>query len=180
MKILVLMPLDEQSSIMALKIYDALPHEIKDKTFCMPAFMDYLVKTEICKNWTYAFFDSLLTAKRLYENTEEEQDLIIIGNTCAAHKFDAVFNFQDIDKDLPYKDNFAEKMYEVVKGEEMLENLIKDLHKAEESKMALHNCIATADFLTAYLKTDPHLGQIKKEYHKKLEELKEKNSAILH
>lgn len=172
MKILVLMPLDERSSHMGLKIYDSLPYEVKEHTFCMPAFMEYLVATKICKNWTYALFDSLLTAKRLYENTEEDEDLIIIGNTTATHNFDIVFNFQDIEEDLPYQDIFVKKVSEIVTGEKTLENLINNLHKANESKMTLHNCIATADFLSAYIKTDPHLKDIEKEYNEKLKELK--------
>ena len=30
--------------------------------------------------------------------------------------------------------------------------------------MPLHNCTAAADFLAAYMKTDPHLDVLKKEY----------------
>ena len=171
MKILVLMPLDERSSHMGLKIYDALPYEVKEHTFCMPAFMEYLMITKACKNWTYALFDSLLTAKRLYEHTDENEDLLIIGNTSMNQKFDVIFNFQDIDEDLPYQDFFVKKMQEIVRGEKRLEELINNLHTANESKMTLHNCIATADFLAAYIKTDPHLSDIEKEYKKKLKEL---------
>ena len=165
MKILLLMPLDERFAHMAIKIYSALPHEVKDKTVCMPAFMDYLVTTEFCKNWTYALFDTLLTTGHLCET---EEDIIVIGNVSKKYKFDAIFNFQDIEEDLPYKDVFVEKIQEIVKDEKVLEKYISDLYTAEDSKMSLHNCIATADFLAAYSQTDPHLDKIKEEYEEKI------------
>lgn len=79
MKILVLMPLDEKNTYMAIGIYGNLPHEIKDKTFCMPAFMDYLVNVKVSPNYEYALFDTLLSANKLYQAAEDD-DLIIIGN----------------------------------------------------------------------------------------------------
>ena len=96
-------------------IYKGLPHELQDKCFCMPVFMDYLVQTKLVENWGYALFDTLLAAKKIYEVGED--DLIIIGNTDKNYKFDAIFNFQDIEEDLPFKDEFAAKVKDLVQSE---------------------------------------------------------------
>lgn len=173
MKILVMMPLDERYAYMAMGIYKNLPSEIKDKTFCMPAFMDYLVTTKIVPNWEYALFDTLLAVEKLMAVGDE--DIILLGNTKKDFKFDAVFNFQDIDEAQPYKDTFVEKMHEKVKSEELLLSKIDNLYTAKDSTFALHNCRATADFLTAYLDTDPRLDKLKAEYEQKLKELQDGN-----
>lgn len=56
MKILVLMPLDERMSYYAAKIYSELSNEIKEITFSMPMFMDYMITTGAAQNWIYALF----------------------------------------------------------------------------------------------------------------------------
>lgn len=173
MRILVLMPLDERCAYMAMGIYKNLPAEIKDKTFCMPAFMDYLVTSKLVPNWEYALFDTLLTSEKIL-NVEDE-DVIVLGNVKKDYKFDAIFNFQDIDNDLPYKDTFVKKMRETVASEELLLSKIDNLYGAEDSQLALKNCRATADFLTAYFDTDPKLNELKKEYLKKVQELRDGN-----
>ena len=60
MKILVLMPCDEKMTYIAAKIYKELPNEIKDITFSMPMFMDYLISSKVVGNWVYAFFDAFV------------------------------------------------------------------------------------------------------------------------
>ena len=173
MKILVLMPLQEQSAYMAMGIWKNMPAEVKDKTFCMPAFMDYLVTTKLVPNWEYALFDTILCAEKMA--AVEDEDLIILGNVKKDLHFDVVFNFQDVKESLPYEDKFVEMMKNKVRSEEILFNKVNNLYTNEDSKMALHNCRATADFLTDYLKTDPKLGQIRKEYLRKLRELEDGN-----
>lgn len=160
------MPLNEAWSYMANGIYRAMPVEVRDKTFVMPMFMEYCVTTKIAPNWMYAVYDALITVRQVYD-TAKDDDLIVIGNCDADLKFDAVFNFQDIEEDLPYSDKYVEKLKTIVKDDEKLSSYLV-LHEAEESKMPLHNCAATADFLTDYLATDPHLEDIKKEFQKKL------------
>ena len=171
MKILVLMPCDEQHVHAATKIYEMLPQEIKECTFAMPMFMEYLIETKIVRNWIFSFYDTLISAQHLYEAAErEDEDLIIIGNIPANYKFDIVFNFQDIEQSLSYKDTFIEKIKELVQEDEKLYSMISNLHKANESELALQNCIATADFLTNYIKADAtkELKRIEKEYHNAL------------
>ena len=171
MKILVLMPCDEQHVYAAAGIYKALPQEMKEITFPMPMFMDYLIETKIVGNWIMAFFDSLVSAKNLYCAAEKQNDnLLIIGTAPANMEFDAVFNFQDIEESLPYQDNFLEKIKVAVKSDDMLTKLIADLVGADSSKLALHNCVATADFLTKYMKTDikNKLEILRKQYENQL------------
>lgn len=174
MKILVLMPLQEQSAYMATGIYKALPHEIQEKCFAMPMFMEFLVKTKVSPNYTYALFDSILSAEALCDAAEKDNlDLLIIGNVKNTYKFDKIFNFQDIETDLLYKDDFIEKVAQIVADEEILANKISHLYTSKDSTMTLHNCVATADFLSAYMNTDPHLEQITEEYNRKIEQLKD-------
>ena len=61
MKILVLMPLDQQHVDMSAAIYKALPHEIKEHTFAMPMFMEYLISVGKSQNWLWAFFDAIVS-----------------------------------------------------------------------------------------------------------------------
>lgn len=178
MKILLLMPLDEKSAYMASGIYKSLPKEIKEVTFCMPAFMEYLLITKTSPNWEYALFDSLLSAKHVYEAAKDD-NLIIIGNMPKDYKFDAIFNFQDLEESLDYNDPFIDKMREKVASEDILMKLIDNTYNKEDSKLSLHNCIATADFLTAYLQTDPQVDQIRASYEKRLQELKDKKYVEL-
>ena len=172
MRILVLMPIDERMDYAAAGIYKALPHEIQDVTFCMPMFRDYLVKVNRAPGTLQAAFDTLLSAEKICQaSVDNNLDLLLIGNVDKRFTFDKVFNFQDIEKDLPYKDLFLEKARELVKDEPIAFQYVKNLHTADESAMPLHNCTAAADFLAAYMKTDPHLDVLKKEYEHRLEEL---------
>lgn len=165
MKILVLMPLDQQHVDMSAAIYKALPHEIKEHTFVMPMFMEYLISVGKSQNWLWAFFDAIVSAKSVYQTADKNNDnLIIIGNLPIDYKFDAVFNFQEMDESLPYKDNHAAKIKELVQNEEVLANIVNNLYGADASKFSLHNCVATADFLTAYLDTDPKIDELKEKY----------------
>ena len=50
MKILVLMPCDERTTYVAAKIYKELPNEIKDITFSMRTFMDFLISSKVVGN----------------------------------------------------------------------------------------------------------------------------------
>ena len=168
MKILVLMPLDEQHVHAAAGIYKALPAEVQAHTFPMPMFMEYAITTKVSSNWTYAFFDAIISARSLYKSSQDK-DLIIIGNVPTTCTFDAVFNFQEIDETLPYKDNFAARLKDIVATEEVLSNIINNLYTADSSIFSLQDCTATADFLTAYLQTDPQLDKIKAKYSERLQ-----------
>lgn len=165
MKLLVLMPLDEKMVYNATTLYEALPEDVKEHTFPMPMYMQYLMTTKVCKNWIEAFFDSILSARALYRAAEKGgHDLIILGNIDKDFKFDAVFNFQDAELTLPYEDKFAQKIQTIVESEEPLLSIVSNLHTAEESKFSLRNCQASATFLSSYLTTDPKLDEIKAKY----------------
>ena len=165
------MPLQEQYAYMATGIYCALTAETKKHCFAMPQFMEYLVGTKISPNYEYALFDTILSAEKIYQMAEDNNDdLIIIGNVNKSLKFDKVFNFQDITKDLQYEDKFVEKLKTVVQSEESLVKML-ELHNKEEVSLTLHDCIATADFLSKYLSTDPHIEEIEAKYREQLKEI---------
>lgn len=169
MKILVLMPCDEKVTYIAAEIFKNLPSDIKDKTFIMPMFMDYLVTSRFVGNWVYAFFDALISAQKIYEAAERnKEDLIIFGNMPSKYKFDAVFNFQNPKEEMPYEDKFLGKIKEIVADEPLLTAHIEDMHGAEESLLSLINYKATAEFLSEYIKTDPKLEEIKEKYKDRL------------
>lgn len=167
MKILVLMPLDEKWVYMANGIYSALPADVQNVTFAMPMFMQYAVTTKITPNWLYATFDAILAIKSVYK-AAKDGDLIVIGNAPKDMEFDAIFNFQDLELDMPYEDLLMEKTREVVKEDEELLGMVTDLYTNADSIMPLHNITATADFLAAYLDTDPKTEQIKKQYQDRI------------
>lgn len=155
MKILLLMPCDEKWTHMATEIYKHLDEETKERTFCMPMFAEYLVDTRAVPNWTHALFQTMIAAQFVYKTAQKEKDdLLLIGNIGDTYEFDVVFNFQDAKEALPYEDLFIQKTKELVREDKTLYKYIKALHTAAESKMALKNCEATAEFLSAYIKTD--------------------------
>lgn len=167
MKILVLMPLDEKWTYMATGLYNSLPIEVRDKTFAMPMFMQYCITTKTSPNWLYATFDALVAVKNVYKSVGDG-DVIIIGNCDKSMHFDAIFNFQDIHEDLPFEDLLMEKTREVVSPDAELSNYVSNLYTNDDSIMPLHNLTASADFLAAYLDTDPKIEQIKKRYQEKI------------
>ena len=179
MKILVLMPLDEKWSYIATALYENLTEEAKQKTFAMPMFTEWQMATkklvvgkDLPLHWNTATFGTIIKAREMYKLQDAaKQDFMLIGNIRPDYKFDAIFNFQDIEEDLPFKDDFAAKVKDLVQSEEVLAKLINNLYDNKDSIMPLHNCLATADFLSAYIKTDPGLDKLKAEYQKKLENL---------
>ena len=173
MKILILMPLDEKWSYLAMGLYKALPSKYKDRTFSMPMFMDYLVQTKVAENWTYALLDAVSSAKHLYEASKDD-DFILIGNIKRDFKFDKVFNFQDEFIDSAYKDNFLEKIRELVKEDSLLTNFLDNFYNNEDSTMPLHNIDASAAFISDYMQTDPHIDEILEEYKQKQKKWEEK------
>lgn len=175
MKILVLMPLNERMVYAATGIYRYLPDDKKDITFSMPMFMEYAVDTKICEDWLHALFLASITAREFYKNNE---DCIIIGNLPINMKFDMIFNFQDIEVDLPYQDLGIMKFIEVINQSDADEDsknfLLKylvDLYSADASTMPLHNCHATAEFLSNMMDSDPHLEKFEEEKLQSLAEL---------
>lgn len=173
MKILVLMPCDEQHVYAAAGIYKALPQEMKECCFPMPMFMDYLIQNKIVGNWIFAFFDAFASMKSVYKTAAATNDnILIIGTAPKEFEFDAVFSFQDIEFTEPYQDFFLDKVIKpAVQEDDMLSELVSDLYDISDVKFELRNCIASADFLTAYMKTSiqDKLQKLKEEYQTKLE-----------
>lgn len=172
MKILVLMPCDEQHVYAAAGIYKALPSEMKECCFPMPMFMDYLIQNKIVGNWIFAFFDAFVSMKNVYKTAQKhKENLIVIGTAPKNMKFDAIFSFQDIEHTEEYQDNFLTKIIKpAVAEDKTLSSLIAHLYDKEHVQFQLKNCIASADFLSAYIQTDvkDKLEEIKEKYMEKL------------
>lgn len=179
MRILVLCPLDEQHSFIAHTLYNKMSDAATRACFPMPVFMEYAVVTGQSKSWEEAIVFALLGVKKLYDiSVKDGEDLIVIGNAPKECLFDAVFNFQDIEKSLPYEDLFLKRFREKVINStetDVIENLLPllgNLHEASESLLALKNCSAAANFISTYFETDPKIDEIIKQYKDDLEFLK--------
>lgn len=154
MKMLILMPLDEKMVYAATGIYKELPDEVKDITFNMPMMMEYLIVTKQAENYENAAVDVLYSACKVYE-AAENNNLVVIGNMPKNFKFDYVYNFQDIEQALPYKDLFIEnllkKCKEVLEEDNIVFKYLDNLHTADESLLSLENCEATAHFIGKFV-----------------------------
>lgn len=169
MKILILMPLDERFTFIAASLYKNLRDEVKQDTFCMPMFSEWqmvtkkMVFADLPIHWNMATFGSLVKAKEFYKQQEKDKkDILIIGNTPVDCKFDMVFNFQDAEKDLPYCDKFLDQL-KGISNDSAVQNILNTYNESAV-KMTLHDYKAAGEFLSAYLKTDPQLDQIKEKY----------------
>lgn len=168
MKILVLMPLDEQHVFAATAIYHYLPKYLQDRCFSLPMYRQYLRDCKLEHSWEEAVVRTLYDSNKLLKVLTPKDDYILIGNAPASMKFDAVFSFQDIDKAEPYDDKFLVKIRSIFgKNDKNIDNLIYNLHDEPESKRDLTNCKAAAQFLTDYIKTDTQAAveQVKRRYN---------------
>ena len=175
MIVLVLMPLDERAVYMGTKVYTCLEEDVQKHAFCVPMYMQYAVTSGLVESWEAAGFYALLAAKNIYKTAKEKGDsLLILGNLPKEFAVDVVFNMQSIDIDEPYSDPFLAKMREKAQSEAVLNQLVQN-YSAEDSTFTLHNCQATADFLTRYLRTDPAITiqQLQAEYRERLMEMKD-------
>ena len=172
MKILVLMPVYDTHEDFTYAIYSKMPHEIKDQTFGMNMYNTYLKTIKKNVNPLETYFATLMTAEKICENLKEDENIIVLGNMPKKYKFDAIFSFQDNLEALPYEDKWLKKVAEVIQdtNEELLTKYFDwPFYSAEDSQLNLTDCVATADFLAAYLQTDARLDRIQNEYKKKLQ-----------
>lgn len=169
------MPLDEKWSYIASGIYKNLDDNAKNKSFVMPMFTEWQLATkkmiigqDLPHNWNVATFGSIVKAREFYQIQDTlEQDFLLIGNIKPDYKFDIIFNFQDEDEDAPYQDLYIDKLKTVFKDDEVLSNNLI-FYDSTASIMPLHNIKATAEFLSAYLNTDPNVDKIKEKYKNSL------------
>lgn len=165
------MPLDEKWSYIATGLFKALPREVQENTFVMPMFSEWQMATknmvighDLPLHWNVATLGTIIKAREMYQLQDiEEKDFLLIGNIRPDFEFDAIFNFQDAEVDLPYEDKYVEKLREVFADEIAITNNL-EFYDASASKMTLHDFNAAAEFLASYLKTDPHLDEIKEKY----------------
>ena len=88
MKVLLLMPLNEVSQQLAMKLMVAAEHAGFD-ALSVPNYADYLVTTKLAQNVPSSIIMAL-DAARLY--CEEHEDCLIIGNCSNKIKFDLILN----------------------------------------------------------------------------------------
>ena len=110
MKILVLMPVYDTHEDITYAIYSKMPHEVKDKTFGMNMYSTYLKTIKKDTSPLEAYFDTLMTVEKIYENLKEDEDIIILGNMPKKYKFDAVFSFQDNILNRSYNQQLCHKL----------------------------------------------------------------------
>lgn len=171
MKILVLMPLDEKWSYIASALYQKMDTNAKNCTFAMPMFTEWqrstgkiVIGNDLPNTWQMATFGSIVKAREMYKlQSDANSDFILIGNIHPDYKFDAIFNFQDIDSDMTYEDLYVNKLREIFKGNQEIEKYL-NFYDASASQMPLHNIAAAAQFLSDYIKTDARLDKIKEKY----------------
>ena len=77
-------------------------------------------------------------------------------------------------KDLDVVLKKVEELIQDANDEILTKYFVTPFYSEEDSQMDLTNCTATADFLAAYLQTDPKLDKIKREYEEKIKEIKNK------
>lgn len=155
MKVLLLMPCDETGIYDAAKIYSLLPKEVKDKTFLVPNFVDYLMTTKAQTDINTAIGLALFSAGKLLRTaTEEDDDLLVIGN--AAKKstdgvecsFDEVYSFSDSVKEngclTSYQDLRLEELKKVAK--ELNDKTLIDLFCSTVSRNSTKTLLEVHDF----------------------------------
>jgi hypothetical protein len=165
MKILVLMPCDEKVVYWAAEIYKNLDDNIKDNSFFVPMFMDYLIQTKQAENWVYALADGLISANLLCKKADEEKkDIIIFGNASSDIEFDEIFSFQDNELIAPYSDLFIEKTKTIFTDAKEFITVLENLHTKNDVKLMLTNCKATATLINDLIKSQVDLEKIKDNY----------------
>lgn len=169
MKILVITDCSERGIHYATTLYKNLSREIKDITFCIPMFMEYLIDTKIEPKYLSAFFYSLVSMKSVYKAAEEKNDdLIVIGNAPKELTFDAVFSFAGEDDKENSADAFIDYVKQLVVGLKPLEKYANNLYAESDCTFSLHNCSASSQFIEDYIKTEPKLDKIKEKYKDKV------------
>lgn len=166
MKILVLSPIYDTMAPAQEAIFSQMSKEAQDVVFFESIYASYLISYKKATNWAEASYLALKGGEHAYNIAKEKKtNLIICGNISTSFKFDTIFNFQDIDEDLPYQDvmiNYIKKQFD---KEEPLRRYFDSLYRTADSTFTLHNCKATADFLSRFLLSEPKLEELKKKYN---------------
>lgn len=105
------------------------------------------------------------------------QNIIVFGNlpVVTTATFDYIFNFQQNDQAIPYKDLVLEAMCKVAQesDDDYLKQLFSDFYNADASIMALQNFTATADFLSKWYTSEEQMNTVTERYKDKFKIFKE-------
>ena len=179
MKILVLMPLDERQVYNCVGLWKAFvaaqgQEWTSNNLFFMPLYMDYLTTTGKSINWMEAAGQAIISTKEMV--AANNKNIIVFGNLpVTVTTFDYVFNFQQNDQAIPYKDLVLEVICKTAQesNDDYLKQLFSNFYKADASIMALQNFTATADFLSKWYTSEKQMAQVTERYKDKFKIFKE-------
>ena len=178
MKILVLMPLDERQVYNCVGLWKAFvaaqgQEWTSDNIFLMPLYMDYLTTTGKSINLMEAVGQAIISTK---EMVTSNKNIIVFGNLpISSTSFDYIFNFQQNDQAIPYKDLVLEAICKTAQesDDDYLKQLFNNFYKADASIMALQNFTATAEFLSKWYTSEEQMNTVKERYKDKFKIFKE-------
>ena len=89
--------------------------------------------------------------------------------------FDYIFNFQQNDQAIPYKDLVLEAICKTAQGsnDNYLKQLFSNFYQADASIMALQNFTATAEFLSKWYTSEEQMNTVNERYKDKFKIFKE-------
>ena len=178
MKILVLMPLDERQVYNCVGLWKAFVAAqgqkwTSDNLFFMPLYMDYLTTTGKSVNWMEAAGQAIISAKEMVSSSKS---IIVFGNLPVdAATFDYIFNFQQNDQAIPYKDLVLEAICKTAQesNDDYLKQLFSNFYTADASIMALQIFTATAGFLSKWYTSEEQVDTVTERYKDKFKIFKE-------
>lgn len=121
---------------------------------------------------------AVISAKEMV-SSGHQRNFIVFGNLpskgVANYGFDYIFNFQQNDQALPYKDLFLETICKtaIEEGDNYLKQLFSNFYSAEDSAMALQDFAATVDFLGRWVASEEKLNMVQEKYKDKFKIFKE-------
>lgn len=110
------------------------------------------------------------------EMVSSNKSIIVFGNLPTnVTSFDYVFNFQQNDEALPYKDLVLEAICKTAQesNDDYLKQLFSNFYTADASIMALQNFTATADFLSKWYTSEEQMAIVAENYKDKFKTFKE-------
>lgn len=108
--------------------------------------------------------------------SSDHQNIIVFGNLpMGTTTFDYIFNFQQNDQAISYKDLALEAMCKLAQesNDDYLKQLFSNFYTADASIMALRNFTATADFLSKWYTSEEQMVEVVERYKDKFKTFKE-------
>lgn len=119
---------------------------------------------------------AIISTKEMVTSSSHHQNIIVFGNLpTTTASFDYIFNFQQNDQAVPYKDLALEAMCKIAQesNDDYLKQLFNNFYTADASIMALQNFTATADFLSKWYTSEEQMAAVVERYKDKFKTFKE-------